>query len=134
MTEFAVGRKPGCDMVRVLRALVIVLMARITFLWSPLVDVVYMAGAAVQGGMGSKQWIKDVMIQAGPAEARIGYPVAFLAERGEACGNVVRIPGAFIISLVAVDTKDRKAEDVFAGMAFFAVQRPVSCIECDPCR
>ncbi len=101
MTEFAVCRKPGCDMVRVLRALVIVLMARITFLWSPLVDVVYMAGAAVQGGMGSKQWIKDTVIQTGSAEAWIGDPVAFLADCRKTGGNVVRILGGLVIVLMA---------------------------------
>ncbi len=81
--------------------LVIVLMARITILRGSRVDVVYMTGAAVQGGMGSKQWIETAVIETGSAEAWIGYPVTFLADRRETGGNMVRILGGLVIVLMA---------------------------------
>lgn len=111
--------------------LVIALMAGKTILRSSLIDVVHMTGAAVQGGVGSKQRIENAVIKDGPAEARIGYPVTVLADRGEPGRNVVWVLGGLIIVLVAADTGERTGEDVIVQVALFAVECPVPGVEQD---
>ncbi len=116
VADFAGCRESRGDMVGILSALVIALVAGITIPRRSLIDVVNMTGSAVLGCMRSQQLKIAAVIGIGTRETKIRDAVTVIAGSRTSSGRVVRIQGAQVILYMAGITADRAAFEIPVGM------------------
>ena len=125
MTELALRREAGGDVVRVLRPVEVGQVARRTVTGRALVEAVLVAGGAGRVGVRTVQGERRVVIEPGLGERDVGGAVAHVALHREPGGGVVGRLGGRVVLLVAARARHLGLGEPAVGVTRLAAQRAV---------